>query len=1096
MSLGTISVELNLDSGTFTGAMVRATGAVTKFGHAASVTQARVQSLGGTADNVGARLHRLIQTMGLFSGAMQTIHRATTEWMLGILKTNGEIERMTTLLSGLSNAGTATDKLAEAKQNVAWLFDFATKAPFSVNALTDAFVKLKSAGIETVEAHMKGLVNAVAAFGGSDAQLHRAAISMQQMVGKGVISMEELRQQLGEAVPTAMKMMATAMGLTMKELVDKVSKGTVEAKSALARMVGQMERINYGAAEAMMDTWSGLVKQIETKWTLMQVTVGEAGFLDAAKGAIVELIALLNAPVTARFLTEVGQLLGQFVGFVRNGIVVLYEFRATIERLGVVMLSVWGAGKLVAIASGMGTIFSAVRNLTTGMIAFNAAMNGAAITSTILNGKLVTTAAVATAGSSALNRAALGFAALGRGIALALGPLSVAAWALFEVARALNVFGSAYDDAKARIADGELAQTTKDLAKYRGVYEEHTNRIATLTTRLDVVRKNGVKSVTISLEAELAKEVALRKSALQSIVASQVEMDARQGEVRARAMTTEINAAGIKNATLFKQETERYEAELEAAGKNDEKKLEAGRKFLESVTKNYDAQLTTIQNAIKRTEQAMQFTEGADSAAASILLADLAEKEKTLTEARAAQIKLLKSQNVFLEDSTTKLSKYEQHLATLNNQLGSLNGQLDGTGSRLGRVNAMLAQGLLGDVSAEEIEKIRAAAKEIDRLNDALKGGKAASKDYENAMTSLSRSLDQVNEKAADLAFSLNNPGTDQASSGYLAMVKSTGEAMKNLTVGTKEYAEAQQKVAEILAKFQSNESLTYITGLREKTQQIKQSLMTEREAKIAQYEWDVEQVLKKAELWKVEASLRLKAEEELNANLKALREAHMRDMETPTEQLFRSWMDKTKAMQEASANWIRGFADALTEFIMTGKMDFKKFADSIIRDIIRIQVQANIATVGSKLLNGLLDGMFKSSSSGGSFTLDTVPTAPMHTGGIAGRDARMGYESFSGGLWANAPKYHNGMVGGRKLSSGEIPAIIKKEEGVFTPAQMKALGGGANIVLNIINQTSQPVNAKQSQPRMDGERMVLDVVLQAANTPGPFRDGLKGAMA
>ena len=41
-----------------------------------------------------------------------------------------------------------------------------------------------------------------AQFGGdSEIPLKRAAIAIQQMSGKGVISMEELRQQLGEAVP-------------------------------------------------------------------------------------------------------------------------------------------------------------------------------------------------------------------------------------------------------------------------------------------------------------------------------------------------------------------------------------------------------------------------------------------------------------------------------------------------------------------------------------------------------------------------------------------------------------------------------------------------------------------------------------------------------------------------------------------------------------------------------------------------------------------------------------------------------------------------------------------------------------------------------
>jgi tape measure domain-containing protein len=77
-----------------------------------------------------------------------------------------------------------------------------------MEALTDAFVKFKSAGIDPANGSLKSLADSVARFGGDSELLKRAAVAIQQMSGKGVISMEELRQQLGEAVPTAMQAMA------------------------------------------------------------------------------------------------------------------------------------------------------------------------------------------------------------------------------------------------------------------------------------------------------------------------------------------------------------------------------------------------------------------------------------------------------------------------------------------------------------------------------------------------------------------------------------------------------------------------------------------------------------------------------------------------------------------------------------------------------------------------------------------------------------------------------------------------------------------------------------------------------------------------
>lgn len=92
--------------------------------------------------------------------------------------------------------------------------------------------------------------------------------------------------------------------------------------------------------------------------------------------------------------------------------------------------------------------------------------------------------------------------------------------------------------------------------------------------------------------------------------------------------------------------------------------------------------------------------------------------------------------------------------------------------------------------------------------------------------------------------------------------------------------------------------------------------------------------------------------------------------------------------------------------------------------------------------LGGLL-GLFGSafSSAGGSVN-PNVSGADLalfyHGGGIAGqgRDVRR----VPAGVFNGAPKYHGG-----GLAGDEVPAILRKGEGVFTQGQMKALGAGAS---------------------------------------------------
>ena len=85
----------------------------------------------------------------------------------------------------------------------------------------------------------------------------------------------------------------------------------------------------------------------------------------------------------------------------------------------------------------------------------------------------------------------------------------------------------------------------------------------------------------------------------------------------------------------------------------------------------------------------------------------------------------------------------------------------------------------------------------------------------------------------------------------------------------------------------------------------------------------------------------------------------------TPLEKLTDDWANATNQMKLATVNWAQSSADALTDFITTGKADFKGLADSIIRDLVRIAVQQKIigsfgtSTTAATGLLGLIGGFF-----------------------------------------------------------------------------------------------------------------------------------------
>ena len=150
---------------------------------------------------------------------------------------------------------------------------------------------------------------------------------------------------------------------------------------------------------------------------------------------------------------------------------------------------------------------------------------------------------------------------------------------------------------------------------------------------------------------------------------------------------------------------------------------------------------------------------------------------------------------------------------------------------------------------------------------------------------------------------------------------------------------------------------------------------------------------------------------------------------------------NQTENMVRKSFN---GMEDALVSFVQTGKLDFKSLADSIIADLIRMQVRSAITVPLSGALSGMMSGMFGTAHTGaviGDDTLQTRMVNPM--------------------VFANAPRFHGG-----GLVGGEVPIIAKEGETVFTPGQMKLLGGALNakpsVNVNVrVNNTVSDAQAR-----------------------------------
>lgn len=329
---GEIVVQLQLEDGQYRVAVVNAGSLMREFESTLNKTASSMKRMEAHQSSMGHKFRDLVLTLGNLRFVAMDINDVFLRLPMSILKTSGEIERLQQLMTGLSKETDKFKRQAEGIRDFNFVANMAKGAPFEISALSDSFVKLKTAGIDPTNGSMRALVDSVAKFGGSSEHLKRASVAIQQMAGKGTVSMEELRQQIGEAIPTAMQDMADGVGMSMQELQKTVSKGMLVAGPALEKMLLRMQVNNEGAAAEMMGTWVGMTARLKTEWDLASKYIADAGFADSAKKSIQEIMDVLSSDGFKRFAVSSGAALGEIVSSLTSATKLLMEYSSWIAN--------------------------------------------------------------------------------------------------------------------------------------------------------------------------------------------------------------------------------------------------------------------------------------------------------------------------------------------------------------------------------------------------------------------------------------------------------------------------------------------------------------------------------------------------------------------------------------------------------------------------------------------------------------------------------------------------------------------------------------------------------------------------------------------
>ncbi|PZQ95193.1 MAG: hypothetical protein DI533_20290 [Cereibacter sphaeroides] len=114
----------------------------------------------------------------------------------------------------------------------------------------------------------------------SNEELQGVFTALTQIVSKGAVQMEELRQQLGDRLPGAIQLMASALGVGTQELIKMMEQGQVTAEALVPFADKMSEKFGPGLAKALTSTSAELGRFSNAAQQAM-IVFANAGFIEA-----------------------------------------------------------------------------------------------------------------------------------------------------------------------------------------------------------------------------------------------------------------------------------------------------------------------------------------------------------------------------------------------------------------------------------------------------------------------------------------------------------------------------------------------------------------------------------------------------------------------------------------------------------------------------------------------------------------------------------------------------------------------------------------------------------------------------------------------
>ena len=194
-------------------------------------------------------------------------------------------------LDGTRNAFESISGSAEeAQSEIARLRELADRLGVSYEGLTRQMVNMRAATAGTTLEGREAtrifdlISQKMALLGRSSDDVKGALVAVQQVISKGTLSAEELRQQLAERLPGSFNLAAKALNVTTAQLSKMLELGLIKSAEFIPKFSDALEKSMVNGS-GRVETFRASIERMHNEWNLLVVQIGKAGVFKALEDA-------------------------------------------------------------------------------------------------------------------------------------------------------------------------------------------------------------------------------------------------------------------------------------------------------------------------------------------------------------------------------------------------------------------------------------------------------------------------------------------------------------------------------------------------------------------------------------------------------------------------------------------------------------------------------------------------------------------------------------------------------------------------------------------------------------------------------------------